>query len=170
MSSTLTELTLPTSGLKVLVGPSGLPLFIHLPQDGSMEQPTLELEALHGWRVALSTISRRSDPGHRRVVEWVGWRAQPMSYAEFSSAPVHSYPATAPEGICGLVGVHSFSRICQISREWKGHPIGTWLVWASDGGGECVCGFARKVGTMELLHALLDERESKEATCLTPTT
>ena len=110
----------------------------------SIEVAKETIEGETGWRVVTKTIAGIQDPrGWTMAVELAGKLAEPMTYEEWREAPRAPY-GHSPEsigGLCECAGLVAYSSYAQLTEEWRGHPAGTWAVWASG-----VCGFAREVG------------------------
>jgi len=137
-------LTLPDSHALVLLTDDGRPALIRLPPDADSSAVLLEIEVVTGWRVETRTISGADDPrGWWLLVEWVGRLAVPCTYVELNTAAILEHYGTPQCQAARLTGQSGISVIRQLAAEWRGHPAGSYLVWASHPG---ALGVVRQVG------------------------
>ena len=149
-----TWVILPDTGLEVMFGPEGLPYLLRSMGSENDGAALLELEARHGWRVQTRTLTNHDSPrGWIRAVEWAGTLATSMTYDEIKSAPVADYTRMPDNAeVCKLTGMDGVSITNQLREEWRGHPAGTYIAWASHPG---KMGTVRMVGMTKLILALV---------------
>jgi len=155
-------LTLPFSNALVLLTDDGRPALMRLPVVASadayalQEAVHLEVEAVTGWRVETRPLTGTDNPrGWWLVVEWVGRLAVPCDYDQVKQAPVDVYAPDPKCECCKLTGMAGLSTVRRLAAEWRGHPAGSYLVWASHPG---ALGVVRGVGWESTLLRLAMDR------------
>ena len=155
----MTWLTLPDTGTLLLLTDDGRPALMRLdPRDPytGAQNAILEIEVVTNWRVDTRTLTSADDrDGWWLLVEWVGRLAVPCTYAEFKTAPTHPYPSSPTCDAGRLTGLAGVSVTNALAAEWRGHPAGSYLVWASHPG---ALGVVRRVGWESVLLRLAMDR------------